>query len=203
MEIVDAGIIIFVVIFVAWFIRDKWKGGKPSRKTYKATKRVGKFLAWMNLDMVSSAGIFLICAWIWMQFNIDYGNVKALEWAVNKLSDLSGNPLSPSFNTLRIAAAIPSIIEWWLLQFSPEGSLRHKVGWGIIGGDVGVTAFGFWVAVPLTLNIWEWTLIHFIMSIAFVIGAAIVNVFIELVGHDCLARFWLTLRSQSAKGALT
>ncbi len=127
MELVDAGIIIFVVIFVAWFIRESFRGGKPSHKTYKATKRVGKFLAWMNLDMVSSAGIFLICAWIWMQFNIDYGNVKALEWAVNKLSDLSGSSLSPSFNTLRIAAAIPSIIEWWLFMV-PKAACATKSG---------------------------------------------------------------------------
>ena len=108
----------------------------------------------------------------------------------------------PSLFTLRIAAAIPSVIEWWLLQFNPKGSTRHTIGWLIIGLDVQLTTIGYWFAAGLTTNPWELTLLHLAIGVVFLLFSTVVNAYLEVVAHDCMARFWMTLRGEYAKGNL-
>ena len=196
MELVYAGIIVIVVMVVYFLIGEK--------RVKKTSKRVQKFLTWMNVDMLTSVGVFIFCAWVWLKFNLDNGNVMALSAGIEILSRLSITGIAvPSLTTLRIAGAIPSVIEWWLLQFHPEGSTRYTIGWLIIGLDVLLTTIGYWFAAGLTTNPWELTLLHLVIGVVFLVISTIVNAYIELVAHDCLTRFWLTLQGMKAKGALT
>ena len=195
MEFVYAAAMIVVAMVVFFFIGEK--------RVKKNSKRAKKFLTWMNIDMLTSIGVFIFCAWVWLNFNLDNGNVVALQKGWEIIAQLSVTGLSPpSLITLRIAAAIPSVIEWWLLQFNPEGSTRHTVGWLIIGFDVLLTTVGYWFAAGLTTNPWQLTLLHFAIGVFFLILATIVNGYLEIVAHDCLTRFWLTLRGEYAKGDL-
>ena len=117
MELVYAGIIVIVVMVVYFLIGEK--------RVKKTSKRVQKFLTWMNVDMLTSVGVFIFCAWVWLKFNLDNGNVMALSAGIEILNRLSITGIAvPSLTTLRIAGAIPSVIEWWLLQFHPEGVLQ-------------------------------------------------------------------------------
>ena len=195
MEFVYAAGIIAVAMIVFFFIGEK--------RVKKNSKKAKSFLNWMNVDMLTAIGTFIFCAWVWLNFNLDNGNVVALQKGWEILAQLSVTGLSPpSLFTLRIAAAIPSVIEWWLLQFNPEGSTRHTIGWLIIGFDVLLTTVGYWFAAGLTTNPWQLTLLHLAVGIFFLIIGTIVNAYIELVAHDCLTRFWLTLRGEYAKGDL-
>ena len=195
MEFVYAAGIIAVAMIVFFFIGEK--------RVKKNSKKAKSFLNWMNVDMLTAIGTFIFCAWVWLNFNLDNGNVVALQKGWEILAQLSVTGLSPpSLFTLRIAAAIPSVIEWWLLQFNPEGSTRHTVGWLIIGFDVLLTTVGYWFAAGLTTNPWQLTLLHLAVGIFFLLIATVVNAYLELVAHDCLTRFWLTLRGEYAKGDL-
>ena len=195
MEFVYAGGIIAVAMIVFFIVGEK--------RVKKNSKRAKRFLGWMNIDMLTAIGTFIFCSWIWLKFNLDNGNVVALQKGWGILAQLSVTGLSPpSLFTLRIAAAIPSVIEWWLLQFNPEGSTRHTVGWLIIGFDVLLTTVGYWFAAGLTTNPWQLTLLHLAVGIFFLLVATVVNAYLELVAHDCLTRFWLTLRGEYAKGDL-
>ena len=196
MELVYAGMIVIVVMLVLFVI-----GDKRLKKTSKRTKGI---LTLIDIDIITSVFVFTFCAWVWLKFNLDNGNVMALSAGIEILSRLSITGIAvPSLTTLRIAGAIPSVIEWWLLQFHPEGSTRYTIGWLIIGLDVLLTTIGYWFAAGLTTNPWELTLLHLVIGVVFLVISTIVNAYIELVAHDCLTRFWLTLQGMKAKGALT
>ncbi len=195
MELVYAAILIVVVMAGYFMIGEK--------RVKKNSKKAKSFLNWMNIDMLTSVGVFIFCAWVWFKLNLDNGNVVALQKGWMVLAELSITGIAaPSLTTFRIVAAIPSVIEWWLLQFNPEGSTRHTIGWFIIGLDVLLTTVGYWFAAGLTTNLWELTLLHFAIGVFFLLVAVIVNAYLELVAHDSLTRFWLTLRGEYAKGDL-
>ena len=182
MELVYAAIIIIVVMVIYFMIGEK--------RVKKNSKKAQKFLTWMNIDMLTSVGVFIFCAWVWLKFNLDNGNVVALQKGWEIIAQLSVTGLSPpSLITLRIAGAVPSVIEWWLLQFNPEGSTRHTIGWWIIGLDVLMTTVGYWFAAGLTTNPWELTLLHLGIGVLFLIFSTIINAYLELVAHDSLTRF--------------
>lgn len=137
MDFINAAIIIVVALGIFYLMGEK--------RVKKKSKRAQKFLAWLNLDMLTSVGVFVFCAWVWLKFNLDNGNVVALQKGWEILASLSVTGLAPpSLFMLRIAAAVPSVIEWWLLQFNPAGSTRHTIGWFIIGFDVLLTTVGYW-----------------------------------------------------------
>lgn len=196
MELVYAAILIVVVMAGYFMIGEK--------RVKKNSKKAKSFLNWMNIDMLTSVGVFVFCLWVWLKLNLDNGNVVALQKGWMVLAELSITGIAaPSLTTFRIVAAIPSVIEWWLLQFNPEGSTRHTIGWFIIGLDVLLlTTIGYWFAAGLTTNLWELTLLHFAIGVFFLMVAVIVNAYLELVAHDSLTRFWLTLRGEYAKGDL-
>ena len=195
MEFVYAAALIVAAMVVFFFIGEK--------RVKKNSQKAKKFLTWMNIDMLTSVGVFIFCAWVWLKFNLDNGNVVALQKGWQILAELSVTGLSPpSLITLRIAGAVPSVIEWWLLQFNPEGSTRHTIGWWIIGLDVLMTTIGYWFAAGLTTNPWELTLLHLAIGIVFLIFSTVINAYLELVAHDSLTRFWLTIRGMGAKGVL-
>lgn len=195
MDFVNAAIIIVVALGIFYFVGEK--------RVKKKSKRAQKFLAWLNLDMLTSVGVFVFCTWVWLKFNLDNGNVVALQKGWQILASQSVTGLAPpSLFTLRLAAAIPSVIEWWLLQFNPEGSTRHTVGWLIIGFDVLLTTVGYWFAAGLTTNPWQLTLLHLGIGAFFLLISTIVNAYLEVIAHDCMARFWMTLRGENAKGVL-
>lgn len=196
MEIVYAGVVLIVVIIIFYAIGEK--------RVKQNTKKAKKFLTWMNIDMLTSLGGFIFCSYVWLYFNIDNGNVIALQkgWEMLARLSVTGDIAPPGIAALRLAAAIPSMIEWWLLQFAPKRSPRYIIGWSIIGCDIFITAAGYWLSMGLTLDISKWTTLHIVAAIFFFVIASVVNAYIELVGHDCLARFWLTLRGKKAKGDL-
>ena len=195
MELVYAAVIIVIVMVIYFMIGEK--------RVKKNSKKAKSFLSWMNIDMLTSVAVFIFCAWVWFKLNLDNGNVVALQKGWMVLAQLSITGIAaPSLTTFRIVAAIPSVIEWWLLQFNPEGSTRHTVGWFIIGLDVLLTTVGYWFAAGLTTNLWELTLLHFAIGVFFLVVSVIINAYLELVAHDSLTRFWLTLRGEYAKGDL-
>ena len=196
MQFVYGGFMIMGVLMIAYFMLGE-------KKVKDNSKKAKDFLNWMNIDMMTSVGVFAFCAWVWLTLNLDNGNVVALQkgWAIlNSLSLTGLNP--PDTGTLRVAAAVPSVIQWWLLQFSPEGSTRYTIGWWVIAFDVLLTTVGYWLAAGLTTNPWELTLLHIGTGIFFLFTAVIVNAYLELIAHDCMRRFWLTIQGANAKGVL-
>ena len=112
MELVYAAILIVVVMLIYFMIGEK--------RVKKNSKKAKSFLNWMNIDMLTSIGVFIFCAWVWFKLNLDNGNVVALQKGWMVLAELSITGIAaPSLTTFRIVAAIPSVIEWWLLQFNP------------------------------------------------------------------------------------
>ena len=195
MELVYAAILIVVVMAGYFMIGEK--------RVKKNSKKAKSFLNWMNIDMLTSVGVFIFCAWVWFKLNLDNGNVVALQKGWMVLAELSITGIAaPSLTTFRIVAAIPSAIEWWLLQFNPEGSTRHTIGWFIIGLDVLLTTIGYWFAAGLTTNPWDLSLLHFGILVFFLFTATIVNAYLELIAHDSMRRFWLTIQGLNAKGVL-
>ncbi len=195
MELVYAAIMVIVVMVIYFFIGEK--------RVKKNSQKAKKFLTWMNIDMLTSVGVFIFCAWVWLKFNLDNGNVVALEKGWEILNGLSLTGLNkPDPITLRVAAAVPSVIQWWLLQFNPEGSSRNTMGWRIIGLDILLTTVGYWLAAGLTTNPWELGLLHLGIGIVFLLFSTVTNAYLELVAHDSLTRFWLTIRGMGAKGVL-
>lgn len=195
MELVYAGVIILFVIFAYFLIGEK--------RVKKKANEVEGFLNWMNTDMLTSIGVFTFCAWVWLYLNLENGNVVALKVGFQILNELSLTGLNmPSEHYFTIAAAVPSVIQWWLMQFSPSGSARHTIGWWIVGFDILLTTAGYWFSAGLTTNPWELTLLHLGVGAFFLLVAAVVNGYLELLAHDTLARFWLTIRGKDAKGDL-
>lgn len=196
MEFVYAAMIIGAVMIGYFKIGEK--------KVKKNSQKAQTLLTWLNIDMMTSVSVFIFCAWVWLKLNLDNGNVVALQKGWELLNALSLTGLNqPDPHTLRMAAAVPSVIQWWLMQFNPEGSTRHTIGWCIIAFDVILTTLGYWLAAGLTMNPWELTLIHLGLGLFFLGSAVTVNAYLELIAHDSLARFWLTIRGKAAKGVIT
>ena len=196
MQFVYGGFIVIVVMMVAYFLVGE-------KKVKHHSKKAKTFLNWMNIDMMTSIGVFLFCAWVWLTLNLDNGNVVALRrgWAIlNGLSLTGLNP--PDTDTLRVAAAVPSVIQWWLLQFGPKDSNRATIAWWVIGFDILLTTAGYWFAAGLTTNPWDLSLLHFGILAFFLFTATIVNAYLELIAHDSMRRFWLTIQGLNAKGVL-
>lgn len=196
MQFVYGGVLVMIVIMVGYFMVGE-------KKVKKGGQKAKTFLNWMNIDMMTSVGVFAFSAWVWLTLNLDNGNVVALQkgWAVLNSLSLTGLT-QPDPSTLRVAAAIPSVIQWWLLQFGPKDSTRATIAWWVIGFDILLTTAGYWFAAGLTTNPWELSLLHFGILIFFLFTATIVNAYLELIAHDSMRRFWLTIQGLNAKGVL-
>lgn len=207
----QAGILIIALMAIGWFIKT-WRnsGVEVAAKTTVSRGQVAlghtkTFITWSNPDMIVSVFVAAFCAFVWLKFNINNGNVVAIEFligVINQKSTTGGIP-KPDFFTMQVLAAMPSIIQLWLLQFSPEGSNRELVGWAIMAIDILVTAFGFWVGSGLTLNVWVWGWLEYGLFASYLLSGFIVNFYVELIGHDCLIRFYLTVLGKNAKGLVT
>lgn len=196
MQFIYGGLMVVGVVMITYFIVGE-------KKVKDNSQKAKNFLNWMNTDMMTSVGVFAFCGWVWLTLNLDNGNVVALQKGWELLNSLSLTGLNPpDTGTLRIAAAVPSVIQWWLMQFNPEGSTRHDIGWLVVVFDVILTTIGYWLGAGLTTNVWELSFSHFILGIFFLICAIVVNAYLELIAHDSLARFWLTIRGMPAKGVL-
>ncbi len=206
----QAGILLIGLMLTAWLVRT-WmsRGAKATAKTSVNRSKEGlahakTFLVWANPDMIISGSITFFCFYIWIKFNINGGNVEAIKYVIELVNKNSqGGGIVPDPFLLKVVAAMPSIFQLWLLQFNPEGSNRELVAYGIMALDILATAFGFWVGTGLVLNVWLWKWLEFGLALAYLIGAFVVNYFVELVGHDCGTRFYMTILGKTPKGIVT
>lgn len=192
-----------VLLGILWVLYIKQTGGSPAASAHKAGQRGGHFLTWLDMDVASALWMYPLFFVIWLGGNILFGNMigisAIIEW-INTLNTTGSFSLSPwVVGTMALA---PSTAQWWLKQFAPPTDKTFWATWGLIGIDVALNTFGFWVLADMPLDLFALGVAHIFVLLLFVIVAAFVNIYCENMVHDALSRLMLWFKGKPVKGAL-